>query len=461
MRRIAALACAFVLALLISLSHASFALTPNTTAPNFTVTDIDGNMFTLSTQTGKAVLINFFFIADGYSLQEIPELKVVRDYYGSNQLVMISIDINPAGDTVAALQTYRTTSGITWIMATDMGLTVSTAYSAYAAPWTFIIDTTGKYQKDFKGLTDSNDFMAEIDKWTNQPPVANFVWTPDSPTPNDPVTFDASGSTDPDGTIASYAWDFGDGVTGTGVGPNHTYTAEGDYTVKLTTTDNNGATAEITRTVHVRRAHAHASVGIKSGDWVKYAVTSTGNPPDVYAFNVTWIKIEFVNVTGTNLTFLGTLQLQNGTEINETGTLDMTTANSFLLIPANSEIGDTIHLGASSTVIAGETTRSYAGASRMILNASVSEQEGNITYFFDKQTGVAVEIYSNYSDYTISLVLTETNLWSGGFLGLEWWAWVTITVVAAIIVVVIILVLRRRRHTAPTPSEQVPPPPPT
>ena len=70
------------------------------------------------------------------------------------------------------------------------------------------------------------------------PPVAVINVTP-STTGTAPfkVVFDASGSTDNRG-IASYAWDFGDGTTGTGVMPAaHTYTGCGSYVVKLTVTD--------------------------------------------------------------------------------------------------------------------------------------------------------------------------------------------------------------------------------
>jgi PKD repeat protein len=56
-------------------------------------------------------------------------------------------------------------------------------------------------------------------------------------------SFNAAGSTDSDGTIASYAWTFGDNTTGTGVSPSHTYTAAGTYPVVLTVTDDKGATA--------------------------------------------------------------------------------------------------------------------------------------------------------------------------------------------------------------------------
>lgn len=57
-----------------------------------------------------------------------------------------------------------------------------------------------------------------------------------------PLQFDGSGSYDTDGTIVSYLWDFGDGNSGTGVAPVHTYEQDGDYIVTLCVTDDDGAT---------------------------------------------------------------------------------------------------------------------------------------------------------------------------------------------------------------------------
>ena len=87
----------------------------------------------------------------------------------------------------------------------------------------------------------------------NQPPVAQFTYTPSAPRPGDWVRFDAVGSYDPDGSIASYQWDFqNDGMfDATGQVVFHQYVAAGTYTVRLLVTDNQGATGQTTQTVVV------------------------------------------------------------------------------------------------------------------------------------------------------------------------------------------------------------------
>ncbi|MGE3165387.1 MAG: PKD domain-containing protein [Planctomycetota bacterium] len=74
------------------------------------------------------------------------------------------------------------------------------------------------------------------------PPVALFVADPTNGTAPLEVFFDASDSFDPDGTIVSYAWDFGDGQTGSGIFPTHTYSSLGNFTVTLTVTDESSDT---------------------------------------------------------------------------------------------------------------------------------------------------------------------------------------------------------------------------
>lgn len=72
-------------------------------------------------------------------------------------------------------------------------------------------------------------------------------------------TFDGSSSTDSDGSIASYAWNFGDGNNGTGANASHTYSAANTYTVKLTVTDNKGGTNTISKSVTVTAASGGAN----------------------------------------------------------------------------------------------------------------------------------------------------------------------------------------------------------
>src|SRR5207245_2542117 len=70
----------------------------------------------------------------------------------------------------------------------------------------------------------------------NQPPTANFTSSCSGLT----CSF-TSTSSDPDGSIASYSWTFGDGATSTAQNPSHTYAAGGSYTVGLRVIDNQGA----------------------------------------------------------------------------------------------------------------------------------------------------------------------------------------------------------------------------
>ncbi|QAA77296.1 MAG: hypothetical protein BIP78_1530 [Candidatus Bipolaricaulis sibiricus] len=130
--------------------------------------------------------------------------------------------------------------------ATGTGSQIQKRYSA-AGTYTVTLTVT-----DNRGATGTTTRTVVVTP-PNQPPTASFTFSPANPNPGQNVTFDASGSSDPDGTIVSYAWSFGDGTTSTVTTANVTkaYASAGLYTVTLTVTDNLGATGTATRTIQV------------------------------------------------------------------------------------------------------------------------------------------------------------------------------------------------------------------
>ena len=85
----------------------------------------------------------------------------------------------------------------------------------------------------------------------NQSPTVSFTANPISGVAPLEVFFNASNSSDSDGTIVSYAWDFKDGNIGTGETVNHTFSSIGSYNVMLTVIDNEGASGSTTKTITV------------------------------------------------------------------------------------------------------------------------------------------------------------------------------------------------------------------
>ena len=105
---------------------------------------------------------------------------------------------------------------------------------------------------DDRGATATQTLVIEVSQDSNIAPGADFVADPVSGTAPLTVNFDGSASADVDGTIASYAWNFGNGQNGTGVTPTPaTYVFPGTYVATLTVTDNKGAVGTASQTITV------------------------------------------------------------------------------------------------------------------------------------------------------------------------------------------------------------------
>lgn len=94
-------------------------------------------------------------------------------------------------------------------------------------------------------------FSVAAESPVNQPPEAFFTASPSSGQSTLTVQFDASGSVDMDGTIVSYAWDFGDGKSGSGEKVSYTYKNFGTYPASIKVTDDRGLTGTYTTKITV------------------------------------------------------------------------------------------------------------------------------------------------------------------------------------------------------------------
>ncbi len=200
----------------------------------------------------------------------------------------VSFDASASEDLDGTIVAYRWDFGDS-----TMGTGVITTHP-YPAPGTYNVTLN---VTDNDGLTGTKyrDLVVQPASPGPQPPVADFVVNPAATKPGTPVTFNASASYDTDGTIVSYAWEFGDSTVGNGIVAAHAYANPGVYTVNLTVTDNQSLTSSATHPVTIvgNRAPRIVSstpmlgpVTVDAGATVAFTVIATD--PDGDALTYTW-----------------------------------------------------------------------------------------------------------------------------------------------------------------------------
>ncbi len=159
-------------------------------APDFTLTDIDDEVFSLSDYRGSVVLIDFFYIACPPCEVTMPYLRQLHNTY-SSQLVMISITVSPYTDTQTELDNYRKDNEMSWIIARDIE-DVASLYSVTAAPTLFIIDVDGYIRYKHVGAQNMEEVEAELaglDDADSTSPSLTVLRTPNNPEDTETVTF--------------------------------------------------------------------------------------------------------------------------------------------------------------------------------------------------------------------------------------------------------------------------------
>jgi PKD repeat protein len=122
---------------------------------------------------------------------------------------------------------------------------------------TITYSKSGKYAVKLTVTDENGAYSTKVDTIVvlpvNIPPVAAFSYSPATVAVNAAVNF-SNQSTDTDGTVTSFAWDFGNGQTSSEANPSTTYSSAGFYTVSLTVTDNRGDVGTKTTSIFVRSA---------------------------------------------------------------------------------------------------------------------------------------------------------------------------------------------------------------
>jgi hypothetical protein len=175
------------------------------------------------------------------------------------------------------------------------------------------------------------------------------------------------------------------------------------------------------------------SVGVKSGDWIEYNVTSTGAP--MQGHDVQSARMEVTNVQSPNITVIITSRFTDGTNDTITSVLNIETGRLIddFIIPANLNVGDSFpDQNYGNITITGTETKNYAGAQRTILSATIH----NNTYYWDQATGVRVEGNTQTPEYTIHSVVSATNMWQAS--PVVTYDFLSISLVAAVVLIVVI-----------------------
>jgi len=182
------------------------------------------------------------------STNSVPVASFVCEPSSGESPLTVSFDASASYDTDGTIVEYAWSFGDG---ETETGMTTSHVYTAtsdktYNVTLT-VTDNGGAWATS--NAVVSVEVPSEVPSG-NLPPVATFTRTPSSGYAPLAVSFDAAASYDPDGTIVTYSWSFGDGQSATGT-TNHTYTEVGTYSAKLTVTDDEGSTNTETRPVEV------------------------------------------------------------------------------------------------------------------------------------------------------------------------------------------------------------------
>lgn len=281
--------------------------------------------------------------------------------------------------------------------------TVSSASHTYSAAGTYSVTLS---VVDNSGGSDSVSHDVQI-VHVNSAPVAIFT---ESLT-NLSAAFDATGSSDADGSIATYAWNFGDGTSGSGATALHSYAVAGSYTVGLTVTDNEGASTTLTHVIAVTAANIAPTASFTSspsGLSVAFDAAASSDADGTIS-SYDW---DFGDGTA------------HGTGVAPTHTYAAAGSYTIALIVTDNRGGSnsataTVSVVKPNVAPTASFTSSVSNLA-VTVDATASSDDGTITGyawdFGDGSSGVGVTASHSYAaagNYTITLTVTDNGALTG------------------------------------------------
>jgi len=258
---------------------------------------------------------------------------------------------------------------------------------------------------------DATDSTSATKTVLNRLPVASFSESAETVYTSETISFNASDSYDPDGVIANYFWDFGDGSNATGVVVVHSYADNGNYTVTLTITDDDGASSSVTATKTILNRAPVASFTesaetVYTGEIITFNASNSYDSDGVIV-SYFWDFGDGANATGAVVShfyvddgsYTVTLTVTDDDGGVSTSTATKTVLNR-LPVASFTENVETVY-----------TNEAF------MFNASASYDPDGIivSYYWDfgdgtNATGAVVEhVYSNSGNYIVTLTVTDDD----------------------------------------------------
>lgn len=195
-------------------------------------------------------------------------------------------------------------------------------------------------------------------------------------------------------------------------------------------------------------AEVDFGVRVGVGDWMEYNVSYEGLPE----LGANFFGYEIIEVNNSVLTIMGTTNYSNGTIETENYIVDIfrnsfTDFDGFIIPgPIGEELsffsGD-VNLGYFN--ISSLEIKDYSGAQRDVVIVNLSKGESSNKYIYDKSFGILVEYQQFESEYSLSVKLTKTNLWSSTILGLEPTQFSLFIILIGFLIILFVYFLIRKR----------------